>query len=173
MSAPVRPDPDDPARRPRPLGQRLGLLLILLILPVTAVTVPTLLVTGFFGNHPRPKAAPAVDGLGDALDLSAQKLLPTPAPLTPEPLRLTVRPARLAARAAKITTQAQALGGSAVEGISDPGEKHLYVDLPGGRGPLFRQAVLENTAPSPPAGSTAAGAARDQLEVILHGDDDE
>ena len=177
MSTPVRSAPDDPARRPRSFGQRLGLLLVLLILPGLAVVLPTTLVTHFFGQGPRPKptppSTPALSGLDTALNHSAELLLPTPGALTPEPIRLRVRPDRLAARAEKISAQARALGGSAVDGVADPGQKHLFVDLPAGRAAAFRQAVTENTMPAVPADTPAAGAAKDQLEVILHADEDE
>lgn len=175
MTAPDRPDADDPARRPRTLGQRLGLLCILLIAPVAAVTIPTLVVTGFFGQRPGPKAAahpvtaPKADlnGLGAALNRSAESLLPTPAPLTTEPIQLRVRADHLAARAEKVSRQAQALGGSTVEGVSNPGEKHLYVDLPAGSVDGFRRALADNSLPAPPPAPPAAGTARDQLEVVI------
>ena len=173
MSTPVRPDLDDPARRPRSFGQRMQLLLILLVLPVAAVLLPTLVVTKYFGQRPKPKKVPETTALAAALEHSAQSLLPTPSPLTPEPIRVKVRPERLTARTAKVASQAEVLGGTATEGLADTGEKHLYVDLPAGRGSLFRQAVLENTSPAAPASAPAAGAARDQLEVIIHGDEDE
>ncbi len=168
----------DPAARPRPLVQRLQLLLILLVLPVAAVTLPTLAVTGIFGRQPKPKASkapahvmptPASDpsGLAAALNHSAETLLPTPAPLTIDPIRVSVRFDHLTARAEKVDHQAKALGGSAVEGISAPGEKHLFVDLPAGRVEAFRKAVTANETPVPPPGTPNTGAARDQLEVII------
>ncbi len=175
MTVPARPNPEDPDRRPRTLGQRLQLLLILLVLPVAAVTVPTLLVTGIFGQHPRSKAStgaptPAIattlNGLGAALNRSAESLLPAPAPLTPEPIQVKVRPDHLTARAEKVSRQAAALGGSAVEGVSNPGEKHLFVDLPAGNADAFRRALADNTLPTA-AAAPIAGAARDQLEVIV------
>ena len=178
MTAPVRPDPNDPARRPRTLGQRLQLLLVLLIIPGVAVAIPTVFVTGIFGQHPKPKdspkrppsaqAAPAdQNALTAALNHSAELLLPTPAPLTPEPIPVRVRPDHVAARAEKIARQAQALGGTAVEGVSQPGEKHLYVDLPGGTAETFRRALTDNTLPTPSSATPAPNAARDQLEVIV------
>lgn len=178
MNAPVRTDPNDPARRPRSLGRRLQLLLVLLIIPGAAVTIPTLLVTNFFGRQPKLKAKPIpapvdTSGLAASLDRSANALLPTPAPLTPEPIRVKVRPDRVAARAGKVMQQARSLGGSAVEGLSEPGDQRLYVDLPGGSAAAFRQAVTDNAAPVPPVATPLPGAARDQLEIIIHGDEDE
>ena len=177
MSVPARPEADDPARRPRTLAQRLQLLLILLILPGAAVTIPTLFVTGVFGQRPRPKAPPKPatvqtspadpSGLGTALKHSAELLMPTPAPLTPEPIPVKVRPEHVAARAQKVAQQAQALGGTAIEGVSNPGEKHLFVDLPAGSAEAFRQALADNTLPAAPAATPVPGAARDQLEVIV------
>lgn len=176
MTAPARQDTDDPARRPRSLAQRLQLLLVLLVLPVTAVTIPTLIVTRIFGQHPQPKSAahptatptPADPyGLAGMLNHTAATLLPTPAPLTPEPIQVKVRAEHVAARADKIARQAQALGGSAVEGVSNPGEKHLFVDLPAGSADAFRRALADNSVPTAPAATPPAGAARDQLEVIV------
>lgn len=183
------PDPpslaDDPAARPRPLAQRLQLLLTVLILPVLAVTLPTLAVTGIFGQRPKPKpvahaaptpkpptrATPAptpdTSGLTAALNHSAESLLPTPAPLSPEAIRLTVRADHVLARAEKVASQAKLLAGAVVEGVSAAGEKHLFVDLPAGRADAFRQAVTKNDAPIVPTAPPAPGAARDQLEVVI------
>ena len=173
MSAPL---PSDPAARPRTFAQRLGLLLILLVLPMTAVTVPTLLVTHIFGQRPRPKNTPAptpadMSGLRQELDRRANGLLPTPAPLTVEPIRLSVLdPSHVGPRAEKIKAQAQRFGGTAVEGLAAEGEKHLFVDLPAGSADAFRMAVTSNTTlemlTSPPP-SPGAAAARDQLEVFI------
>ena len=178
MTEPARPDLDDPARRPRTLAQRLQLLLVLLVLPVAAVAIPTVLVTCRFGQHPKPKVpsrptptartTPAdPSSLTAALNHSAEQLLPTPAPLTPAPIPVTVRPEHVAARAAKITLQAQALGGTAVEGVSNPGEQHLFIDLPGGTADTFRRALADNALPAPPTTAPSPGLARDQLEVIV------
>ena len=169
MSSPDRPSlPADPAARPRSLAQRLQLLLILLIGPALAVTLPTLAVTHIFGKHPpKPARAPTANGLTTALQHSAESLLPTPAPLTADPIRVSVRPDHLAARAEKVANQAKALGGSAVEGISATGEKHLFVDLPAGRAGAFRQAVTANETPVVPPTTPTVGAARDQMEVII------
>ena len=178
MTAPARPDLDDPARRPRTFAQRLQLLLVLLVLPVAAVAVPTVLVTCHFGQRPRPKTSPNPTpaaratptnptGLAAALNHSAEQLMPTPAPLTPAPIPIKVRPEHVAARAEKVVRQAQALGGTAVEGVSNPGEKHLFIDLPGGTADTFRRALLDNTLPAPPTATPDPTAARDQLEVIV------
>ena len=171
MSSPDRLSaPLDPAARPRPLAQRLQLLLIVLILPIIVVTLPTLFVTGIFGQRPRhaaPVPTPDTTGLKAALNLSATSLLPTPAPLTPDTIRVTVRPEHVAARAEKVAGQAKLLGGSAVEGVSAVGEKHLFVDLPAGCTDAFRQAVTSNDPPVAPATTPAPGAARDQVEVLI------
>ena len=169
MSSPDRPVPSaDPAARPRTLAQRLQLLAVLLVIPGLAVTLPTLVVTHFFGQGPR-RAAPASDvsGLTEALKHSAVNLLPTPAPLTVEPIRLSVRADHLAARAEKVGNQAKTLGGTAVEGISANGEKHLFVDLPAGCAEAFRRAVTANETPQVPVSTPTLGAARDQLEVVI------
>ena len=176
MSASDRLSPEiDPAVRPRPFAERLRLLLILLILPVVAVSLPALLVTGIFGQRPKPKApahvspspAPDTSGLSEALEHSADALLPTPAPLTPDPIRVTVRADHVAARAEKVINQAKQLGGSAIEGVSAAGEKHLYVDVPAGCADAFREAVTKNDVPVAPATTPALNAARDQLEVVI------
>lgn len=187
MSSPDRPPAvTDPAARPRPLGQRLQLLFIVLILPVVAVTLPALLVTGIFGRRPQPKAPPVhakpaprpvaratpaptpdTSGLTAALNHSAESLLPVPAPLTTDPIRLPVRADHVTARAEKVANQAKLLGGSAVEGVSAPGEKHLFVEVPAGSAEAFRQAVTKNEPPIPPTITPAPGAARDHLEVII------
>ena len=179
----------DPATRPLPLFQRLRLLFILLVLPMAAVTLPTLAITGIFGQRPKPKTpaahakpvppkpsplpakptpTPDTSGLRAALDHSAVSLLPTPAPLSPDTIRLTVtRAEHLDARAEKVAGQARLLGGAAVSGVAAAGERHLFVDLPAGRAEAFRQAVTRNEPPVLPAGTPAAGTARDQLEVLI------
>ena len=133
MSLPVRPDPapplpSDPDARPRSFAQRLGLLMILLVLPVTAVTLPSLLLTHCFGQRPRPKipATPTppadVSGLRRELDRRADGLLPTPAPLAAEPVRVPVLdPSHVGPRAEKVKAQAQRFGGTAVEGLATDG----------------------------------------------------
>lgn len=168
MSSPDRPAPAaDPAARPRSLPQRLQLLAVLLIVPGLAVTLPTLVVTHIFGQRPPVHATPAANGLTTALQHSAESLLPTPAPLTLDPIHLSVRPDHVTTRAEKVARQATALGGTAVEGISAGGEKHLFVDLPAGCAAAFRQAVTANETPVPPASTPTVGAARDQLEVMI------
>ncbi len=168
----------DPAARPRSFAQRLQLLLILLILPVVAVILPALFVTGIFGQRPKPKPKPPVaratpaptpdtSGLTAALTHSAESLLPPPAPLTADTIRLSVRADHVAVRAEKVANQAKQLGGSAVEGVSAAGEKHLFVDVPAGCAEAFRQAVTQNEAPVTPTTTPAPKAARDQLEVVI------
>ncbi len=176
MSPPVRPDPtplpSDPAARPRSFAQRLGLLLILLVLPMAAVTVPTLMVTHIFGQHPTPKSTPPsvsdTSGLRRELDRRADNLLPTPAPLVAEPIRVSVRdPSHVGPRAEKVKAQAQRFGGSAVEGLAADGEKHLFVDLPAGAADAFRTTVLSNLAGEILASPPPTTAARDQVEVFI------
>lgn len=147
--------------------------LILLVLPAAAVCIPTVVISHFFGQHPAPKPAPQTGGLQKTLEQSANTLLPPPAALGPDPLVVTARADRLAARLDKITRQAQALGGTASEGLSTTAEKRLSVDLPAGRLDLFRQAVTGNVMPSPVAGSPAP-AGHDYVDVIIRaaGDDE-
>ena len=179
MSLPVRPDPaspppPDPDARPRSLAERLGLLVMLVALPMAVVTLPTLVITGVFGQRPRPKTSAAADtsGLRRELDSKASHLLPPPAPLAAEPVRVSVHdPSHVGPRAEKVDAQAKALGGSAVEGLAAEGEKHLFVDLPAGAAEPFRRAVTENTpveslSPSPASGSNPS-ATRDQVEVFI------
>ena len=170
VAAPARDD----GRRPRSLANRLGLGLILLLLPATAVCVPIFVVSHFFGRRPRSKP-PQTELLQQSLERSADYLLPTPPPLGPDTVTVTVRAEHLAARLKKVSDQAQALGGSASEGLSTPTEKHLSVALPAGRAEAFRQAVNANTAPgslSSPAASP--GAAQDFVDVVIRaaGDDE-
>ncbi len=187
MSLPDRPSPlIDPAAQPRSFAQRLQLLVILLIVPVAAVTLPALLVTGIFGQRPKPKKpvvhatptpkptahatpapAPDTSGLTAALNHSAESLLPVPAPLSADTVRLSVRADHVAARAEKVANQAKLLGGAAVEGVAAAGEKHLFVDVPAGCADAFRQAVTKNEAPVAPTVVRAPNAARDQLEVVI------
>ena len=78
------------------------------------------------------------------------------------------------ARTRKVASQALALGGSAVQGVAGAGEeRHLFVDLPGGRADAFRQAVTTNEPPLVPAGTPVPGGARDQLEVVIRAADDD
>ena len=184
MSSPVSPDPShptDPDARPRPLAQRLGLLVLLLVVPMAAVTLPSVVLTHVFGQRPRPKAAavlptptPDTTGLRRQLDLQATGLLPTPAPLTGDPIHVPVHdPSHVGPRAEKIKAQAQRFGGTAVEGLAaEEGEKHLFVDLPAGMADAFRRAVDDNTPvetlPTPaPSPSSATATARDQVEVFI------
>ena len=168
-AAPVR----DAARRPRSAAQRLGLFVILLVLPAAAVCIPTLVVSHFFGQRPAPKEAPHTEGLQRTLEQSANNLLPPPSALGPDPITVAVRTERLDARLKKIISQAQALGGTASEGLSTSTEKRLSVDLPAGRLEAFRQAVTENVMPHPLAiASSPAG--HDYVDVIIQasGDDE-
>lgn len=162
---------DDPARRPRSLGQRLQLLCVLLLLPAAAVALPTLIVTHIFGQRPAAKTpAPDLSGLKDALNHSAEAMFPTPAPLSSDAIVLKVRADHVQARAKKVVGQAQSLGGAAVQGVAAAGEQaHLFVDLPAGRAEAFREAVTKNEPPAMPttAAASAPGRARDQLEVII------
>lgn len=171
FSVPPSSDPNAD-RQPRPFAQRLGLLLILLLLPCAAVTLPTLVATHFSGQRPAAKNSPAASdtsGLRHELDQRASSLLPTPAPLTLEPIRISVREvSHVGPRAETVKAQAKAFGGTAVEGLATGGETHLFVDLPAGAADAFRLAVMSNLPgqplASPPPSSTAA---RDQVEVFI------
>ena len=176
MSSPDRTPAADPAARPRSLAQRVQLLCILLVIPVAAVTLPTLVVTRIFGQRPKPRIAaratptptPDTSGLVAALTHSAETMLPTPAPLSLDTIRVPVRADHADARARKVTAQAAALGGTAVEGMAAAGEtKHLFIDLPAGRAEAFRQAVMTNEAPVAPSATPVPGNASDHLEVVI------
>ena len=171
-SAPVVPARDD-ARRPRSVADRLRLFVILLVLPAAAVCIPTVVVSHFFGQHPALKEAPHTEGLQKTLEQSAQSLLPPPLALGPDPITVNARADRLDARLKKITNQAQALGGTASEGLSTATEKRLSVDLPAGQLEAFRQAVAANVMPRPLAVASAP-AGRDYVDVIIQaaGDDE-
>ncbi len=168
-TTPVR----DAARRPRSAAQRLGLFVILLVLPAAAVCIPTLVVSHFFGQRPAPKEAPHTEGLQKTLEQSANNLLPPPSALGPDPITVSTRTDRLDARLKKIILQAQALGGTASEGLSTSTEKRLSVDLPAGRLERFRQAVAANEMPRLLSNEpTPAG--HDYVDVIIQaaGDDE-
>ena len=147
--------------------------MILLLLPAAAVCIPTVVVSHFFGQRPARKEAPHTEGLQKTLEQSAQSLLPPPSALGPDPITVTARADRVTARLEKIVRQAQALGGTASEGLSTATEKRLSVDLPGGQLEAFRQAVAGNVMPQPLAvASTPAG--RDYVDVVIRasGDDE-
>ena len=187
MSSPVPADAASPRPAPAnadtaPLSgpRRLGLLLILLVLPVIAVCLPAIFVTFVFGQRPRSSPAPSsaaveVSGLRNALVQNAQSVLPQPDALASDPIVLTVRPEHVEARAARVSALARRFGGSVSEGLPGAGEKDLYADIPLGSSAAFRQAVTAPASanpvpPGPPtAPAMAPGAAGpvDHLEIIL------
>jgi hypothetical protein len=157
-------------RAPRTPPERIGLLFLLVILPVALVTLPAILVTAIFGQHPRPaavhvhEAAPDDSGLRNALEHDAQQAMPQPSALAEEPLVLTVRPDRLAPRIQRIGELAKSLGGSMSQGLPRPDGADLYIDLPASAEGAFRSAL----APASPAPSSDAGAGgKVHLEVTL------
>ncbi len=171
-AAPARDD----ARKPRSLADRLRLGLILLVLPAALVCIPTMIVTGVFGQRPKSKA-PRTEGLQQSLEQTATQLLPGTSSLGPDATVVTVRADHLAARMKKISDQAQAFGGSASEGLSTATEKYLSIELPAGRADAFRQAVTSNAAvgsftPAPAAGPAPVG--KDFVDVVIRaaGDDE-
>ena len=140
---PQRPAAPPPAEiaalRPASLGRRLRLLFLLLVLPIAAVSLPTLLVSHFFGQRPPAgKTATALAGfeaLRDSLAKSAQANLPDSNATLPAPAELTVpagsaTTAEIDARFAGLTHLAERLGGSAVEKPADAAGRHLFVELP-------------------------------------------
>ena len=174
-SAPATVLTRDDGRQPRSLADRLRLFLILLLLPATAVCVPTYLLTHFFGQRPKSKEPRTelplhTELLQQSLQRSADRLLPEPPPLGPDALTVTVQADHLAARMKKIVDQAREFGGSASEGLSTGTEKRLSVELPAGRGDAFRLAVKTNaalgsSAPPPAAGAAADG--KDFVDVVI------
>ena len=167
-------------RAPRSPVQRLLMLGILTAISLS-VAIPTLIVTGIFGQRPRPRTPPAVqaapatdDALLERLQQSAGKLLPDPPSLGPDPITVPVRPEHVAARLEKIQRQAAQFGGTATEGLSNGGERHLYVDLPATATAAFRLAVTTRTpadaaspAPAVAASPAATAASLDHIEVII------
>jgi hypothetical protein len=156
-------------RVPRTPPERIGLLFLLVILPVALVTLPAILVTAIFGQHPRPAAVhepPALDdsGLRNALVHDAQQSMPDPSAIAEEPLVLTVRPDRLAARIQRIGDLAKSLGGSMTQGLPRPDGADLYIDLPAGAEAGFRSA-LAPASPAPSADAAVGG--KVHLEVTL------
>ena len=146
-----------------------------------SVAIPTLIVTGIFGQRPRPKTPPVVqattaadDGLLKRLQESAGTLLPDPPSLGPDPITVPVRPEHVAARVERIQRQAAQFGGTATEGLANGGERHLYVDLPATATAAFRLAVttrasVDAASPAPPATASpaATAASLDHIEVII------
>ena len=187
MSPPDRPPVTEKlpsaARRedgaaPRSRAERL-LMLCLLVAICLAVSIPTLVVTGIFGQRPKPKAPPPAaqatptpgDGLTDRAKESANVFLPDPGALGPEPITVTVRPEHLTARLETVRRQAAQFGGTATEGVPSGNEKVLFVDLPAAATAAFRQAVTPAT-PAPPPAATPSG--QDHITVIIRpaGDDE-
>jgi hypothetical protein len=160
------PSPSGPGdgRAPRTPPERIGLLFLLVILPVALVTLPAILVTAIFGQHPRvaPAREVALDdsGLRSALEHDAQQAMPAPSAIGEEPIVLTVRPDRLAARIQRIGELAKSLGGSMSEGLPHPDGADLYIDLPAGAAGSFRSALV-------PASPAAAGAETSSGKVHL------
>ena len=196
MSAPVpadaaspRPAPTHADTAPLSASRRLGLLVILLILPVTLVSLPAIFVTMFFGHrthgpifslpgfrHHAPPASPAPDvtGLRNALERNAQGVLPPPDALAPDPIVLTVRAEHVSARADRVKALARQYGGSVSEGLPQAGEKDLYADVPQSASAAFRSALTAGATASPtsPAPTPAPAAANapapiDHLEIII------
>jgi hypothetical protein len=179
-AASPRPLPADPATAPLSGPRRLGLLVILLILPVICVSLPAIFVTLVFGQRPRPPApavATDVSGLRTALERNAEGVLPAPAALAADPIVLTVRAEHVAARAARVMALARQYGGSAAEGLPQEGEKDIYADVPLAASPAFQEAVKTPSRgaaalPSPPASAAAApdsktAPALDHVEIII------
>ena len=167
-------------RAPRSRAQRLLMLGILTAISLS-VAIPTLIVTGIFGQRPRPKTPPAVQaaptpdsGLLERARESANQFLPDQMALGPDPIIVPVRPAHIATRLEKVRRQAVQFGGTATDGVPDGNEKHLFVDLPATATAAFRLAVttnatVENGSPAltttAPSGSPAASL--DHIEVII------
>lgn len=176
MSSPVpsnastRSTPAHPDTAPLSAPRRLGLLLILLVLPVIGVCLPAIFVTLVFGQRPRPApaaTAPDTRGLRQALEFNASAVLPTPAALASSPTIITVRPEHVAARAERVAALARQYGGSVSEGLPQPGEKDLYVDVPVTASAGFLAAVAAPASPGQPLPPAKAGTAMDHLEVIV------
>ncbi len=164
----------DAAALPPSAARRVKLLFMLIVLPVVAVSLPAILVTMIFGQHAKPRKAQDVSGLHEALQKSADALLPTPSTLTGEPIKLTCRPERLAARAERVVKQADAFGGTANEWLASEGEKHFYVELPAGRAEAFRQSLAGDAPLAVPASpAKTAATAKDQVEVFINAKSDE
>ena len=147
-----------------------------------SVAIPTLIVTGIFGQRPRPKTPPPAvqatpapdDGMLERLQQSAGKLLPDPPSLGPDPITIPVRPEHIATRVEKIQRQAAQFGGTATEGLSNGSERHLFVDLPATATAAFRLAVTTkgpadaaSPAPTSTASPAATAASLDHVEVII------
>ena len=184
LPAALRPD----GREPRSRAQRLLMLGILTAISLS-VAIPALVVTGLFGQRPRPKtpaapahAAPAPgDGLLDSLQRSAIQTLPDSQSLGPDPITVLVRPEHVAARLEKVRRQAAQFGGTATDGVPEGNEKLLFVDLPAAATAAFRLAVQTNAAvaagspaPTPTAASGSPAISPDHVEVIIRpaGNDD-
>ena len=196
IPAPAPNLPVDADALPPTPAQRAKLLLILIVLPVLAVSLPTVLVTCVFGRHPKDGGSGGIvaevgrlfgrhpkekvfdtGGLHDALNHTAEQSLPTPAALVDEPVRLTSRPERLNARAERVAQLAKYYGGQANEFFASEGEKHFFVELPPGLGTTFRRSLLSGeTTPAandtPPVAAISTGI-KDQVEVFIRVNQDE
>lgn len=173
MSAVAPPPPN----APRPPGQRVALLFKLLILPVVVFSLPTLLVTHFFGQRPAPKTVPAADlaafgTLRGSLEKAASTGLPdVTLDLGTRFDELTLPcPAEAAeARLETLRGLAARCQGNAIEQPADAAGRHLLVELPEVRLTLFRQLATENAPamPPPPAAEPANGTKMVFLNVTL------
>ncbi|MBV9657557.1 MAG: hypothetical protein JO295_05550 [Verrucomicrobia bacterium] len=155
--------------RPRSLARRLGLLAVLFLLPVLAVSLPVLLI----GQRPPPgqgasawagfgalrawwrggsstpasqsqNAAPGFDNLRESLNKSAQAQLPDSSASLTSPGEITIPAtddaANIDAQFAALTRLAERLGGSAAEKPADAAGRHLFVTLPAAGGSSERAA---------------------------------
>jgi hypothetical protein len=153
--------------------------MILLVLPVIAVSLPAIFVTLVFGQRPHParaaaaaESAPDVSGLRNALERNAAGVLPQPDALAADPIVLTVRAEHVAARAARVAALARQFGGSVSEGLPKEGEKDLYADVPASSSAAFRDLVSApsgagTTPPAAPAANAGTAAPMDHLEIII------
>lgn len=173
--------PPAPHAAPPSLGRRLGLLMILLILPIGAMSLPTLVVTHFFGQRPAAKQtenASGFDALRGSLEKAARESLPdTGLDLGArfDALTLACAPEQADARLEALRGFAERCEGASIEQPADAAGRHLLVELPASAAARFRQLALEgeNAAaaapPSPPpaAERTPAANAKVFLNVTL------
>lgn len=173
FALPVMPPP--PASSPpSPLGRRLYLLCILLLLPMAAVSLPTLVITHFFGQRPASKqptkaeeanSAAAFATLRGSLEKAAREGLPDDAGLNFgakfDALTLACPPEVADARLDTLRAFAAQCQGTVLDQPADATGRHLLVELPETNAARFRQLAATGTSNpelTPPAAGITADA---------------
>lgn len=157
---------------PNPPHRRFWLLLKLLLVPMAVVCLPTLVVTGFFGQRPEPKAPPdaAFSALRDSLERAARERLPEGTPTFGarfEDLSLPCAAADADARLEGLRGLAARCGGTLTDQGADPAGRHLLVELPAGSLPRFRPEAAGGVIPPAEPTTGTTGGERVFLRLTL------